>query len=116
MSVEEMGLLDCIALYYTRIHYNKKYYTSCLILSKVSFIFGLEKVSTNGRAAPGTDGCGRDGPAGLRRLLVLALGQRVAPGPISYGNSYYLYTWFNEVYYTERSLLVILKQTCSNFD
>ena len=34
---------------------------------------------------------------------------------ISCGNTYNLWTWCNEIYYTERSLLVILKQTCSNF-
>jgi len=48
---------------------------------KVSFVFGRENVSAYERRVLGADGGGRDGPAGLRCLLVLALGQRVAPGP-----------------------------------
>ena len=36
-------------------------------------------------------------------------GSTVYPLQISYRNTDILYTWFKEIYYTERSLLVILK-------
>jgi len=67
----------------------------------------------NGRASPGStvvktleqeaDEC--------YQSILLPINERMmGPLPqVSYGNTYHLRTWCNEIYYTERSLLVILK-------
>ena len=48
--------------------------------------------------------------------VVIKRTPRVPKPRISRGNAYSLLTWSNEIYCTERSLVVMFEQTCSNFD